>query len=295
MKHFKLRLKSKQYSKETINIKHLKFYIIINCRATYGSAIFISGVKMLKFIDSPSIPESNARMFIIDRRTPIEAKNMLAQRGVLIETSLSKNTYPAISGHPDISVCHVGGKYVVTAPDSFEYYKALLSKYGFDVACGRSELLYSYPNNIQYNVAFVGKHAIHNFRHTDSLVLEHIQKQGYVMIDVKQGYSKCSTCVIDETAIITSDLGIHRAAVDFGIESLLIEKGGISLDGFEYGFIGGCAGIISRDEIAFIGDVTKHSSYFEIREFIEKRGKRIVTLGDFKLVDCGSIIPLLEG
>ncbi|WP_158408890.1 DUF6873 family GME fold protein [Peptoclostridium acidaminophilum] len=251
-------------------------------------------MKILKFIENSFIPQGNATMFIIDSRTPDEAKDMLVKRGQIIETKPSENTYAAISGHPDISVCHLGGREIVVAPDSFEHYKELLSIYGFNVICGRSELQHSYPHNIQYNVAFVGKHAIHNFRHTDTVILEHIRKNGYVLVDVKQGYSKCSTCVIDGNSIITSDEGIHRAAMNFGIESLLIEKGGISLEGFEYGFIGGCSGLISENEIAFIGDLTEHACYRAMREFIEKRNREIVILGEFKLADYGSIIPLLE-
>lgn len=35
---------------------------------------------------------------------------------------------------------------------------------------------------------------------------------GMTLVDVRQGYTKCSTVIVDETSIITYDQGIARAA-----------------------------------------------------------------------------------
>lgn len=59
-----------------------------------------------------------------------------------------------------------------------------------------------------------------------------------------------------------------------------------------YGFIGGCTGLISKSELAFFGDISKHPSYSDIKGFLDKKGKKIVILSDESLLDLGSLIPL---
>ncbi len=62
-----------------------------------------------------------------------------------------------------------------------------------------------------------------------------------------------------------------------------------------YGFIGGCSGLLSKNEneIGFLGDIEKHPNFEEIRDFLAKRGKKVVSLSNKKLIDLGSIIPIL--
>lgn len=47
---------------------------------------------------------------------------------------------------------------------------------------------------------------IHNFKISDPAI------SGFEQVDVRQGYAKCCTCVVDEGSIITSDAGIAKAA-----------------------------------------------------------------------------------
>lgn len=74
---------------------------------------------------------------------------------------------------------------------------------------------------------------------------------------------------------------------------MLITPGHIDLFDLNYGFIGGCTGFISKNEIAFLGDVSKHPDYEKINMFIKSKGKKIVNLSNEKLLDLGSIIPLM--
>lgn len=152
--------------------------------------------------------------------------------------------------------------------------------------------LKKYPNNIQYNVAILGNYAIHNFKYTDNIILEYLDKFNIKKINVKQGYCKCSICIVDENSIITSDEGIHKEVIKYGIDSLLIEKGYIDLFDLDYGFIGGCSGLISKDTLSFFGDIKKHPDYNRILEFVNKKNKKIISLSNEKLLDLGSLIPL---
>ena len=62
-----------------------------------------------------------------------------------------------------------------------------------------------------------------------------------VQISSRQGYSRCSVCVVSDNAIITADEGICRSAEAHGVDVLKIRPGYIDPPGFDYGFIGGQA------------------------------------------------------
>ena len=113
------------------------------------------------------------------------------------------------------------------------------------------------------------------------------------MINVKQGYCKCSICIVDDNSIITSDEGIYKEVIKYGIDCLLIQKGHIDLFELDYGFIGGCSGLISDKTLMFFGDIKKHPDYNKINTFVSSKNKTIISLSDENLLDLGSLIPLL--
>ncbi|MDB8792035.1 hypothetical protein PN398_15030, partial [Romboutsia sp. 1001216sp1] len=150
-----------------------------------------------------------------------------------------------------------------------------------------------YPNNIQYNVCLFGKYAIHNFDYTDKNILKYIKENNLTMINVNQGYTKCSVCIVDENSIITSDEGIYKEVIKHNIDCLLISKGNIDLFNMNYGFIGGCSGLISHKELAFYGNIKLHPDYDKIYDFVKSKNKEIISLSDEKLLDLGSLIPIM--
>lgn len=121
-----------------------------------------------------------------------------------------------------------------------------------------------------------------------------LEKQGVKMIHVKQGYAKCSVCIVDENAIITSDRGIAKVAKNTGFEVMVIEPGFIQLRGLNYGFIGGATGLLDKDALGFAGDLTAHKNGLIIKDFLWTKGKTCIGLGELSLSDVGSIIPLKE-
>ena len=147
----------------------------------------------------------------------------------------------------------------------------------------------SYPHNVLFNCALVGNKLICNPKYISRHILAVAQNNGCELISTKQGYAKCSTCVVSDNAIITSDRGIHKSATSCGIDSLLIDAGHVSLPPYEYGFIGGASGT-NEDEIYFCGDINLHPSSKEILEFAKKHGKKVISLSDGELLDIGSIL-----
>lgn len=248
----------------------------------------------MKFVKDSFIINGNLSLGIVDKRITIDMENKLKEIGVnLIKTPICKETYNAIMHHPDITACKLNDNNIVVAPNVYDFYKSKLSKYGFNVIKGGSYIGSNYPNNIQYNIAIVGNFAIHNFNYTDKNILEYLDNNNFKKINVKQGYCKCSICIVDENSIITSDEGIYKAVKEYGIDCLLIEKGHIDLFDLDYGFIGGCSSLISKDILVFFGDIKKHPDYEKILNFVSNKNKKILSLSEEKLLDLGSLIPLL--
>lgn len=106
---------------------------------------------------------------------------------------------------------------------------------------------------------------------------------------MRQGYSKCSTCVVSQNAIITADTGIYKAAESNGIEVLCINNDGIHLRSGRIGFIGGVSGLIDKGTLAFNGDINRHSDSNIIKDFCKNKNVEIVCLKDGELEDIGTI------
>ena len=245
------------------------------------------------FVKSPFIADANVKLVLADNRIPSDMEENLRKRNIeIIKTPKCSDVYPAISGHPDISAFNCGYGDIIVCPNLYEEYKSRFNIYNINIIKGETVISMQYPEDIAYNVCIVGKYAIHNFKYTDKKVKEYIDLKGFEKIDIKQGYSKCSVCVVDENSIITSDKGIHREVLKYGIDSLLIEQGHIDLFEMNHGFIGGCSGIIDDDKIAFTGNIKEHPDFERIEEFLNKKNKEIISLGNERLIDLGSIIPI---
>lgn len=90
--------------------------------------------------------------------------------------------------------------------------------------------------------------------------------------------------------IIILDKGIWKSMKNIEIECLLIEKGYINLFEMNYGFIGGCIGLIFKDKLVFCGDVKKYFDYECIKSFVESKNKEIVIFSCENLLDIGFIV-----
>lgn len=215
-------------------------------------------------------------------------RTLLESRDHIVYLGKNESVYESISNHPDIFICPTKEN-VIVEPDTWEclvsaspFLKAILTP-------GKTKLTSGYPGNIAYNVAIVGHFAIHNTRHTDPVLKETLDAQGFQWIHVKQGYSKCSVAVVDDSSIITSDEGIYRAAQRHGIQGLLITPGFIKLPGMNYGFIGGASGFVGN-RLYFTGNITHHPDWKAISDFVESRGVAVAYAEDFPLEDVGSIL-----
>ncbi len=247
----------------------------------------------MKFVESSFIPNKKINLALVDNRITSSMKNTLLNLNInIIESINCEDTYNAISSHPDISLIKLNNNDILVAPNVFEYYDKILSPVGFNIIRGNKSISNKYPDDICYNVAILGDKIIHNFKYTDDVLLDYIKKNNMKKINVNQGYCKCSICIVDENSIITSDTGIHNEVIKHNIDCLLIRSGHIDLFELNYGFIGGCSGLIDKNTLVFFGDITKHPDFEKINNFLLSKSKEFICLSDEKLLDLGSLIPL---
>lgn len=248
---------------------------------------------MKEFINDPNLPIKRVNTVILDYRADDEILLSLSNMGIdIIKTDCCAELYEAINGHPDILMHHIGNNRIVVAPNIYDKIAPKLQKKGFALTKGAAWLQRNYPQNIAYNVLRIGKLAFHNTKYTDVEIRKIYEKQGVKLIHVKQGYTKCSVCVINEFSVITHDIGIARVTENWGIDTLLIEPGDIDIIKLNYGFIGGASGLISKNIIAFSGVINNMKNFDKIVEFITLKGVDIKILSNKKIMDIGSIMPI---
>ena len=199
----------------------------------------------------------------------------------------------SLQHHADLGICIVSETKAVCPPDSYDYYKEKLSLYGFEVIKGKTSLDRHYPHDSAYNVCIVGKKCFLNKNVCDSALLDILTIEGYEILHVKQGYTKCSICPIDENSIITADNSIAKAAAECGMDVLHISNDGIDLPGYDNGFFGGCTGLYDEKTLLINGEISSFADGNTIKDFLNKKGFSIKELKKGPLTDIGSILPLI--
>lgn len=213
-----------------------------------------------------------------------KAAEKLKKYGQVVRTKANKNVLKGLDTHSDILVHPLPSGDLVVDKDNFHYYKEIFKDK--NVIPSSSKLSAKYPRDIHLN-AFAFKNIfIHNLKHTDQVILDYYKKSGYDLVNIKQGYAKCS-CLVTHDFVITSDGGIYESLKDL-IPIYKIDHGQIKLQNFNYGFIGGASGVLGK-KIFFTGDFSHHSSHEELLKIINKYDYEIEILSKDPIEDYGSI------
>ena len=122
--------------------------------------------------------------------------------------------------------------------------------------------------------------------------MDYCKNNGIRILNTKQGYAKCSICIVSDNAIITADKNIYDAAIKNDIDVLMIDSEGIFLDGYDNGFIGGATGLMEKDLLCINGNIELHKDGKRIKDFCLKYGVRTISLSDEPIKDIGTIIRL---
>lgn len=241
-----------------------------------------------------NLPSDSVRKIIIAGNLPHAMEETLQSYGVeCIRTEPIKGLPIPLSRHTDMQLVSPYRGLIVFAPGTSTLVLEALKGVGYELVPGESELTGTYPGDVAYNCAVVGSRAFLNPRYTDKRVLELLNKNQIHIVHVKQGYAKCSILILTAEAIVTADPSIHRAALQEGLDSLLIPPQlKIRLEGYSYGFIGGSAGLISPTQMVFFGDYSLLDSWNLIHNHFKKHGVTPMALSPENLVDLGGLIPL---
>lgn len=199
--------------------------------------------------------------------------NALKEQGFAVKfTTAAKNLHPSVAAHPDMLMCKLGA-----------------SQQSPVIFADTDKMKPEYPGDALYNALCLERYFVHRLDITAPELLEKALSLGLQQINVRQGYTKCSSVVVDGKSIITADNGVASALERLpDVDVLRIRPGFVKLAGFDTGFIGGASGRIDN-EVWFNGDITAHPDWHKIKDFIERRGLSIRRF-DYELEDVGSLI-----
>lgn len=242
---------------------------------------------------NPFIPLNKADTVIVAGNVSEQIyKSLLNMNLKVVKTIAHKEVHSSIMYHPDLVIHPINRKLLIIEPTVFNYYKDKLQDTDIELIKGEKKLKLKYPLDIGYNVGRVSNLAIHNFKYTDEKLIYYLKKENLELINVNQGYTKCSIAIVGKKEIITSDTFIDERLRSEGIKSLLIKPGNIILKNQEYGFIGGCTGNISNDEVILSGSLNSHPDKEKIKKFLFDLNKKVVYLSKEAIEDIGTIIAL---
>ncbi|MBR2279608.1 MAG: hypothetical protein IJ903_01595 [Ruminococcus sp.] len=188
--------------------------------------------------------------------------------------------------HTDIQCLKINNTFFVL--NSCKRLISELKKLGKEVIETEKSIKKDYPDNVLLNALFINNKLYCKASALDNSVKKYCEKNAIEIINVNQGYTKCSTALIDD-CFITADKGIFKALTENGVEGLFINSGNILLPGTDYGFIGGCC-FCYNDTVFFTGDINSHTDSKIIKEFIYKKGLKIESLTDEDLYDIGGFV-----
>lgn len=193
--------------------------------------------------------------------------------------------------HADMAVCHLHGAVWWTAKQLSATVKELLQQEGCLLTETQQPVTAECPS---LNICILDGKVFACPKTTDPLLLTTLQSSGKRCLTVRQRYTKCSMAVVSAHAVITADTTIEKACCHTGIDVLKISPGHIALDGYAYGFIGGCCGLLSPDCLAFSGRIEQHPDYQAMKAFARNHGVSLLSLTDDPLYDIGGILPVKQ-
>ena len=196
-----------------------------------------------------------------------------------------------VSAHPDMLVVLLPNNAILTYKSYYEKNKKLFNELGNFVVT-ESDPGKKYPEDIRLNAIYVKNTLISHKNVSDTLLNSLFifsENKSVNRITTKQGYARCSTCLVDEDHAITSDPSIAEALAEAEIDVLKINPGDIKLKGYDSGFIGG-ASFVYEDTVYFFGDINRHRDAESIKKYIEASGKKYVCLSKEELADYGGAV-----
>ncbi|MGO5065455.1 hypothetical protein FDF31_04400 [Clostridium sporogenes] len=228
------------------------------------------------------------KLALVDNRISDEEKNNLEKRNIKVILCPSSHLlYPAVCGHPDMLLHIVDNKTIIAHKNIDKEFVESLKNLGINVILSRKSLENTYPEDIILNALNIRDIFMHKLNYTDPNLLSFIKHKK--LLNINQGYTKCSTAIVSQNAVMTSDIKIEKLLKKNDIDVLLLPPGDIILPGLDYGFIGGTCGFLDNNILAFYGDLNMYRHGNKVTNFLNKHNVKPIFLSKGKLIDRGSI------
>lgn len=228
------------------------------------------------------------KTILLDYRTSSLEQECLYKNGYAsIKVPPSNTLYYAVCGHPDMLLNIIDSNTILVHKHMDKSFIKKLCLLNYKIELSTNNLELKYPYDIMLNGVQIGNFFIHNIKYSDPSLKQLLKDK--LFLDVKQGYTKCSTAIISNSAAITSDIPIYNILMLNGIDTLLLPPKHISLPGLDYGFIGGTCGLLDEGTIAFFGDLNNYIYGKEVMSFLIKHDVKPIFLNNSYLVDRGSL------
>lgn len=244
-----------------------------------------------EFVSRPNLPQGRVTLAAVNGAYPKIIK-ALEDRGIrCIKTEPDYRLPVPVAGHADMQMFHLNGNrtFVLKGERAL---KSQLEEAGFIVAETENPPVAQYPGDVLCNALQIGDKLFASVGAVDPGIYSIAESMGLRTIHVNQGYTRCSTAVIDEKSIITMDAGTGAAGKFMGLDIMIIPERSIVLEGYDYGFIGGCCGLIDKNVLAFTGRLDSLNFEKPIIDFLSERNIQAVELTNEPMIDIGGILPL---
>lgn len=242
----------------------------------------------MRFLEKANLPDRDVSRVIIGEDYSAKLREALEVYGVKVFACPNNcRVDPRLRSHADLSVLHLGGnRFIISEAVATGEFVSALRELGAEITLTKAPSGSKYPDDAGLCAAVIGSRVFHN----SSLSVLSDESR---LINVKQGYAKCTVCIVNENAVITSDKGLAKKMAAEGLDVLTISDGYISLEGYNNGFIGGSAFKIATDKLAFTGNLEEHPDKAEIEKYLFDHGVKPLYLTEKCIFDIGSAIPVL--
>lgn len=192
-----------------------------------------------------------------------------------------------LAGHVDLSAVKLDDIHIVVSKELGQNNTIVnyLTNAGHEIILAQNSQDKTYPEDAGLCACIIGKYMIHNSQVTDPVLKTAFSCK---IIHVNQGYANCAVCPVDSSSVITADAGVAKRLVEEGFSVLQIEQGSVTLEGYNYGFIGG-ASFATDDAVYFTGRFSR-STAEQIESYITSRNKQVIYLTDEPAFDIGGAL-----
>lgn len=241
------------------------------------------------FITKPLLPENDVTLCAVSQDAEDIIEELQGMGVRVLRVMRSADLPEPLASHADLLVLPLGGDLVAVSADQDELIAGLELESFRVIRVGG--LGREYPRDCRLNVLPLGNRLIGNRR---AIAEELLSAGPYETVHVNQGYTRCSSVLIDEDTVLTDDQSIGKTVLNFAKYSIIMKQNEVILKGYDHGFIGGSCGKLSAEKIAFAGRIPDSSFGRSLRRALSERGVSLEELGNSPLTDIGGIVPLKQ-